>query len=270
MRASTPTTSPQKLGTPTGSPDKRGTNSSPWASARGTPALELTASPSRASSGDSDVPEVNAKPNLAHAVQPQSEISGAPRPQRLHPPTYPSTYNNSTDILSHLPHAQLRSMRESFQVLDDKNAGSITAANVGAMLQQLGLDASPATLSTFFPPNSPNSMTLAAYLNHLASLFLPLSNREELLMAFAAFDDDDSGQVDLNELKDAIMCTAPGPGDRTIADKEFDGIVEGFKGRRAFGKSNAGGLSRGEVFKYRDFVAGIVGGANDTQQPVKG
>ena len=181
----------------------------------------------------------------------------------------PPVHSNG-DLLSRLPPAQLRSLRESFQVLDDNNTGSIRSADVAAMLQQLGLDASPATLSTFFPPGSLGTMNLATYLNSLASLLTPLSSQDELLAAFAAFDDDDSGQVDLGELKDAVMNTAPGPGDRAIRDREFDGAINDFKGRRAFGKNSAGGLSRGEIFKYREFVAGIVGGVNDGQQAIRG
>ncbi|KAI9663926.1 MAG: hypothetical protein M1821_007417 [Bathelium mastoideum] len=273
VRASTPTGSPQKLTTPTISPEKRGASPNPWTSTRGTPGLEPATSPLHNPSAGGNAPELDlgstSKTSPLRPMSSRPETGGAARPPQYgSPPKAQPTYNNA-DVLSHLPHAQLRSMRESFQVLDDKNAGSINSADVGAMLQQLGLDASPATLSTFFPPHSLDSMTLATYLNNLASLFAPLSSQEELLAAFAAFDDDDSGQVDLKELKDAVMHTAPGPGDRNIDDREFDGIVDGFKGRRAFGKGSAGGLSRGEVFKYRDFVAGIVGGANDGQQAMK-
>ena len=181
-----------------------------------------------------------------------------------------SLTSNNADLLSHLPPAQLRSMRESFQVLDNNNSGAINSADVSSMLQQLGLDASPAALSTFFPPNAPASVNLATYLNSLAALLAPLSSQEELLAAFAAFDDDDSGQVDSKELKDAVLNTAPGVDDRAIAERDFEAVIAGFKGRRAFGKHSAGGASRGEVFKYRDFVASIVGGPNDGQQAVKG
>ncbi|KAF2230666.1 hypothetical protein EV356DRAFT_491452 [Viridothelium virens] len=277
VRASTPAGISQKPSTPTASPEKRGGSSSPWASTRATPGgLELPASPSRNPSRDSNVSDesagFNATTTFARPTSSPSDTGDAPSPLRQAPSLATSTpiysknsksNHSNPDVLSHLPPAQLRSMRESFQVLDDKNTGSINAVDVSAMLQQLGLDSSPATLSTFFPPSSSGSMSLATYLNNLASLLAPLSSQEELVAAFAAFDDDDSGEVDLKELKDAVMNTAPGSGDRAIAEREFDAAIDGFKGRRTFGKGSAGGIARGEVFKYRDFVASIVGGANN-------
>lgn len=48
-------------------------------------------------------------------------------------------------------------------------------------------------------------------------------------------------------------------GERALSEREVDGVLAGFSGRRAFG-SKAGGVARGEVFRYREFVAGLVGG----------
>lgn len=94
-----------------------------------------------------------------------------------------------------------------------------------------------------------------------------MSPSAELLSAFSAFDDDDSGQVDLTELRDALLHTAPEPGERALTSTEVDKIMSGFSGRRAFSKSMAGGLGkRGEVFKYQDFVNSIVGG-NGSSEP---
>lgn len=133
------------------------------------------------------------------------------------------------------------------------------------MLSQLGLDSTPSSLSPYFPPTSGSStpsINLATYLNTLARLLAPLSHASELSAAFAAFDDDDSGQIDLGELKDALMHTAPEAGGRGLSEREIDMVVEGFSGRRAFGKGRGGqGLgNRGEVFRYGEFVANLTGG----------
>ncbi len=81
------------------------------------------------------------------------------------------------------------------------------------------------------------------------------------MSAFSAFDEDDSGQVDLAELRDALVNTAPEPGERALSETEIDRVMNGFTGRRAFSKSKTGGLGkRGEVFKYQDLVHSIVGG----------
>ncbi len=81
------------------------------------------------------------------------------------------------------------------------------------------------------------------------------------MSAFSAFDDDDSGQIDLAELRDALLHTAPEPGEKPLTAAEIDKVMNGFTGRRAFSKSKAGGLGkRGEVFRYQDFVNSVVGG----------
>lgn len=109
-------------------------------------------------------------------------------------------------------------------------------------------------------------MTLAAFLNSLATALALMSPSAELVSAFSAFDDDDSGQVDLAELRDALLHTAPEPGERALSAAEVDKIMAGFSGRRAFSKHMAGGLGkRGEVFKYQDFVNSIVGGNNNSE-----
>ena len=107
-------------------------------------------------------------------------------------------------------------------------------------------------------------MSLAIYLNSLATSLAALSPSSELLSAFSAFDDDDSGQIDLAELRDAVLHTAPDPGDRVLSAMEVDKVINGFTGRRAFSKSSKqGGLGkRGEVFKYQDFVGSINGASN--------
>jgi Ca2+-binding EF-hand superfamily protein len=155
-------------------------------------------------------------------------------------------------------------MRESFSVLDRSNTGTIAAADVADMLSQLGLDSSPASLSAYFPAGQ-HTMNLATYLNTLAGLLAPLSHPSELNAAFSAFDDDDSGQVDLAELKDALLHTAPEPGETKLSEREIDKVVVGFSGRKAFSKGGKGmGLGgqggRGEVFRYNEFVASVTGG----------
>lgn len=95
-----------------------------------------------------------------------------------------------------------------------------------------------------------------------------LSPPSELLSAFSAFDEDDSGQVDLAELRDALLHTAPEPGEKLLTEREVDKVMNGFTGRRAFGKHTMGhgGMGsmskRGEVFKYQEFVANVAGGAS--------
>lgn len=110
-------------------------------------------------------------------------------------------------------------------------------------------------------------MNLPTYLNALSSLLAPLSSRKELLNAFAAFDDDDSGQVDIAELRDALLHTSPEAGESPLTEREVDDVLGGFAGRRAFGgKGRSAGLNgakRSEVFHYPDFVGSVMGASDN-------
>ena len=126
-----------------------------------------------------------------------------------------------------------------------------------------GLSANTSDVTAFFPPSSSHTVTLPAYLNSLAELLASLSPSSELLSAFSAFDEDDSGQVDLGELRDALLHTAPDPREKPLSEREIDRVMSGFTGRRAFGKYTGGGMGKkGEVFKYQEFVASVQGGAS--------
>ncbi|KAI4743050.1 EF-hand [Aureobasidium sp. EXF-12298] len=211
-----------------------------------------------------------------------SPIAPATRPAPVTRPSYttsssftaPSRPNFSAPVqmatgqYSHLPQSLLRSMRESFEVLDNSNTGAITSASVADMLQQMGMDSSPRAISAFFPPNTPSTISLGRFLDLLSAPLAEISEPSELAAAFAAFDVDDSGQIDKHELKDALLNTAPEPGaeDFRLSDHEVDAIMSQFSSRRAFGakgvfgKELAGGdRKRGEVFRYRDFISNISG-----------
>lgn len=135
-------------------------------------------------------------------------------------------------------------------------------------LAQKGLPSSSSDVSQFFPPSAPQTIALAAFLNSLAEKLAALSPSAELLSAFSAFDDDDSGQVNVAELRDALLNTAPEPGERALTPAEVDKVMEGFTGRRAFNRNmNAQlGARRGEVFKYQEFVNSLSGPTNGSSE----
>ncbi|KAI6885626.1 hypothetical protein KC318_g15223 [Hortaea werneckii] len=173
---------------------------------------------------------------------------------------------------NHIPQPLLRSMRESFEVLDASNTGFLDPKSITNMLEQMGMDSSSRSLGEFFPPSSSQQqqqLTLARYLDTLSGPLKDLSDPDELQAAFEAFDVDDSGQIDLAELRRAILSTAAEPADDdfdfNLSEREIDGILGEFASRRAFGSKglNAAGKKgggRGEVFRYRDFMASAGGG----------
>ncbi|KAL8783017.1 MAG: hypothetical protein Q9213_004914 [Squamulea squamosa] len=169
------------------------------------------------------------------------------------------------DALARLPPAQVREMREGFQILDRDNDGQVDREDVVDMLTNIGQDSSASAVSQFFPPGKPQTINMPSFLNTLSTLLAPLSSQQELLNAFAAFDEDDSGQIDVKELKDALLHTSPEAGERAMTEREVESVFEGFTGRRAFGKGMGHG-ARGEVFRYPEFMASIMGSAEGEQK----
>ena len=213
--------------------------------------------------------------SLPQPPQPDTTSFARPVAQRIFSNTL-----STGDNLSKLPPQLLHNLRESFAVLDSNSTGSITAASVAETLQSLGIQEN--NLSQFFPPGQPQQLNLPQYLNQLANILVKLSPELELLNAFSAFDDDDSGQVDVSELKTGILSTAPNAGERPLTDRDIDRATDGFTGRRILGRNNVGipgvrGIgapsarrNNGDVFRYREFVANLTGGPAMQEQAVGG
>lgn len=94
-----------------------------------------------------------------------------------------------------------------------------------------------------------------------------MSRPEELISAFSAFDDNDNGEVDIVQLRDALMHTVPEQGNqKPLTKEEIDTVMSGFVGRKTFGKKS---LGKGEVFRYHDFIGAVHGdvGKGGDQQP---
>lgn len=154
-------------------------------------------------------------------------------------------------------------MRESFEVLDSQGKGTVNASDISNMLEQLGLDNSQASLAQYFSQGQQN-LNLARFLDGLTSgPFADLSAADELSAAFGAFDVDDSGQIDMAELREALIRTNTS-GASTLKVGQVDTILDDFRGRRAFGAKgllakDLGSGARSDVFKYRDFMTAITG-----------
>ncbi|KXJ94761.1 hypothetical protein Micbo1qcDRAFT_193853 [Microdochium bolleyi] len=262
--------------TPTTSPTKQQSNASFAHSRLGSTASASAASPpplspgldgsnrtprfGGSSSGNNNNSNSNSMPShtSSHLGSPAmiSRTTAAPAA----PPANSTSVNGNA--LSQLQASQVRTLRDGFQILDRNSDGVVTREDVADMLDQL------------------------VFMNSIASTLAAMSPSTELLSAFSAFDDDDSGQIDLAELRDALLTTAPEPGERSLTASEVDRIVSGYSGRRAFSKSSVmaaardhhggggggggggfgGGAKKGEVFKYHEFVQSIVGGGRDNSE----
>ncbi|KAK6437105.1 hypothetical protein LTR95_006697 [Oleoguttula sp. CCFEE 5521] len=188
------------------------------------------------------------QPIFAPSTSSHNTTKPDPRPQPRAVPT------SSTATLQ-------SSLRQSFAVLDPSGTGSLTPSTLPSTLTSLGLPTpTPAELSTYFPRSQPQSLTLQYYLSSLSSLPSSLSSAAEQEAAFGAWDTDDSGQIDLEALREAVMRTGPeaaGDEDFRLSEREAEEVLAGFAGRRAFGKGLGG---KGEVFRWREFVGALGGG----------
>ncbi|KPM35341.1 hypothetical protein AK830_g11218 [Neonectria ditissima] len=238
--------SPLRHTTPNGSPTKAG----PFGST-----TSRFARPTTPTSQTSSQPSWTPKARSTH----EDMVASPPRMGAMRSPVSKSLGHGSA--LSQLQPAQVRTLRDGFQILDRDCDGVVNREDVADMLNQLGLPSGASDVSKFFPPSAPQTIAVAAFLNSLAEALAALSPSAELLSAFSAFDDDDSGQVDLAELRNALLETAPEPGERAMTAMEVDKIMNGFTGRRAFNRNmNAHlGAKRGEVFKYQEFVNSVMG-----------
>ena len=99
-----------------------------------------------------------------------------------------------------------------------------------------------------------------------------MSSPEELAAAFAALDEDDSGRIDVQALKKAVLQSAHDDDDLryhssdALTEAQLDNVMRDFTGRRAFGKSMMSGnsaASRGDVFRWKDFVGSLSGNSKD-------
>jgi Ca2+-binding EF-hand superfamily protein len=171
---------------------------------------------------------------------------------------------SNSNSLSKLAPAQTRSLREAFQILDRDSDNLITPSDILEMHTQLGLPSPPNLTNQFFPPGTVQSLSLPAFLGQISNQLAELSSSNELMAAFAAFDEEDSGQIDVAELREALLHTPMEAGEKGLSGAEVDRIVGEFSGRRAFGKGMGMGMGkRGEVFRYQEFVQAVVGGSGN-------
>lgn len=182
---------------------------------------------------------------LSSYLSPAAHPSGAPRSLR----------RSASGALNQLSAVQISQLKESFTLLDKDGDGVISPEDLGAMLASLGLDASPAAVSQHLSA-APSPFNLASYLTHLSQHLSLLSPVGDLMAAFEAFDENDDGIVDVEELKSALT----GMGER-MSSEDVDRALKGFTRRK--GLKRGGGS--GDVFRYREFVDLLAGKSADDE-----
>ncbi|KAF3937209.1 Calmodulin [Dactylella cylindrospora] len=148
--------------------------------------------------------------------------------------------------MNQLSQPQIQELRESFQVLDKDGDGVINKDDLSAMLNSLGQEPTPTLLSTYFS-HVPTPFNLASYLTTLTTHLSALSPRDDILAAFAAFDENDDGVVNLDLLKEALA-------DMGMREDEVEKACRGWTNKKGLGMG-------GDKFRYREFVDTICGKA---------
>jgi myosin regulatory light chain 12 len=191
-------------------------------------------------------------------------LQSATRTAKPSPLSYlsPSSHGNSRRRsasggggLNQLTAVQISQLKESFTLLDKDGDGVISPEDLGAMLASLGLDSSPAAVQQHLA-SAPSPFNLASYLTHLSQHLGLLSPVADLLAAFEAFDENDDGTVDVEELKAALT----GMGER-MTQEDVDRALKGFTRRRGLKRGGGGG----EVFRYTEFVDLLAGKSADDE-----
>lgn len=155
----------------------------------------------------------------------------------------PGRRNVSSGQYSQITPAQAQEFREAFTLLDKDGDGTIGREDLTAMLISLGSREDDAGLGGKVDEmlgDMPSPLNFAAFLTALSSHLCDITPREELLAAFAAFDEDDSGRVEVDELREAL--TSMG---RRMSEDEAAQALHSFSNRRHF--------------KYREFVDALAG-----------
>lgn len=194
-----------------------------------------------------------AKPSPLSYLSPASHSSGTP-PRSIR--------RSASGSLNQLSAVQIGQLKESFTLLDKDGDGVVSSDDLSGILASLGQDASPSATANFLA-SAPSPFNLASYLTHLSQHLSLLSPASELLTAFEAFDENDDGMVDLEELKNALTEM----GDR-MSLEDVNKALKGFTRRR--GLRRGGGGPGGEEFRYREFVDLLVGKSADDEEDDEG
>jgi len=109
----------------------------------------------------------------------------------------------------------------------------------------IGLDNSSSTIKQMLSL-VPSPLDFPAFLTHLTVLSQSVSPRDDIIGAFTAFDESDSGYVDYEELKSALL----GSGTMRMTAEEVDAVVGASVER--------GGRRRGMV-AYARFCDAVLG-----------
>ncbi|CAO3657819.1 unnamed protein product [Umbelopsis vinacea] len=142
----------------------------------------------------------------------------------------------NSNVFAMFDQQQIIEFKEAFSIMDADHDGFVCAEDLEEVFQQLGQPATPQQIQKMLS-ETPGAINFTVFLTLMGEKLSGTDPENEILQAFAAFDDDGKGYINAEDLRE-FMTTM---GDR-FTDEEVDIM---FKGSPVDEYGN---------FNYREFV----------------
>ncbi|KAG7284816.1 hypothetical protein NEMBOFW57_009431 [Staphylotrichum longicolle] len=125
--------------------------------------------------------------------------------------------------------------KEVFEIFDKDGGGDITAAELGQVMRELGLNPSESELRDLVNEadlNNDGVISFEEFLALMSQTVKELDTEQELLNAFKVFDKDGSGTISSDELRNVLKSLGEDLTDEELdemlklADRNGDGTID--------------------------------------------
>ncbi|KAK4196330.1 hypothetical protein QBC40DRAFT_209562 [Triangularia verruculosa] len=130
---------------------------------------------------------------------------------------------------------EIAQFKEVFEIFDKDGTGDITAAELGAVMRELGLNPSPEELQDIVNEadlNKDGVISFEEFLSLMSMGVKETDTEQELINAFKVFDKDGSGTISSDELRNVLKSLGENLTDAeldemiSLADKNGDGHID--------------------------------------------
>jgi myosin regulatory light chain 12 len=130
------------------------------------------------------------------AAEEKKEEGGGEEPKRAQRAT--------SNVFALFNQSQIQEFKEAFTMIDQNRDGIIDESDLAAIYQQIGRDADPKQLKAMIA-ESPGQLNFTHFLNLFGSNVAGTDPEARLKDAFSLFDEEGTGKLDENYVKDLLM-----------------------------------------------------------------